>query len=116
MGPGERWAAEYHRLTQAEEDAEQALEEAAARLRRLRTQRKSHQATGKKMLEEAYAVVDADDERRWQEETRAAAQAAEQARTEADAAGFSYDWAAIMADLGPEPLIASTPPVTGGSS
>ena len=75
-------------------------------------QQKAHEEKRKKLLDEAYAAIDAEDEARWAEEERDALQAAQEAASSAHA---SFDWGAIMTDLGPPPLVANTPPTTGGS-
>ncbi|CAK7245130.1 MAG: hypothetical protein STHCBS139747_006699 [Sporothrix thermara] len=64
----ERWVAESQQLSQAEESAENALEEAFARLRRIRRQQKVHEEKRKRLLDEAYAAWDAEDEARWADE------------------------------------------------
>ncbi|CAK7204320.1 hypothetical protein SEUCBS139899_007075 [Sporothrix eucalyptigena] len=117
MGPEARLVAEYQRLEEEEEAAARAIEEAVSRHRRIRKQRESVRLRGVAMLRKVEEELFDEDKAHWEEEER---QAAQQATPDVPStlglASASFDWGAIMAELGPVPPVANTPSALEGSS
>ena len=64
----ERWVSESQQITEVKESAELALEEAFARLYRINKQQKAYEEKRKRLLDEAYVIINTEDEARQAEE------------------------------------------------